>query len=71
MGTRAGIAYHPPKVICMADDSDKPQARGQVVIQRLVRETNITVGQARELVSFLGHDWASLVREARLLDRKR
>jgi hypothetical protein len=71
MGSRAGIAYHLPKVICMADDSDRPQAMGQGVIQRLVRETNITVEQARELVSFLGHDWASLVREARLLIQKR
>jgi hypothetical protein len=55
----------------MADDSNKPQAMSQMVIQRLVRETNITVAQARELVSFLRHDWASLVREARLLVRKR
>jgi hypothetical protein len=71
MGASARIVYHPQKVICMADDSDKRQARGLVVIQRLVRETNITAEQARELVSFLGHDWASLVREARLLVRKR
>jgi hypothetical protein len=54
----------------MADDSDKPQAMAQVV-QRLVRETNITVEQARELVSLLGHNWPSLMREARLLIQKR
>jgi hypothetical protein len=54
----------------MADDSDKPQAMGQVV-QRLVRETNITVEQARELVSLLGYNWPSLMREARLLIQKR
>jgi hypothetical protein len=70
MGSRAGVAYHPPKVICMADDLDKPQAMGQVV-QRLVRETNITVKQARELVSLLGNNWPSLMREARLLTQKR
>jgi hypothetical protein len=70
MGSRAGVAYHPPKVICMADDSDKPQAMGQVV-QRLVRETNITVKQARELASLLGNNWPSLMREARLLTQKR
>jgi hypothetical protein len=71
MGSRAGIAYHPPKVICMADDPDKPQAMGHVVIQRLVRETNISVEQARELVSLLGHNWPSLMREARVLIQKR
>jgi hypothetical protein len=55
----------------MADDSDKPQAMGQVIIQRLVRETSITVEQARELVSVLGPNWPSLMREARLLIQKR
>jgi hypothetical protein len=55
----------------MADDSDKPPAMGQVVIQRLVRETHITVEQTRELVSLLGYNWPSLMREARLLIQNR
>jgi hypothetical protein len=55
----------------MPDEPGKPQEREGQVIQRLVRETGITPEQARELVSILGHDWSSLVREARLLTRKR
>jgi hypothetical protein len=31
---------------------------------RLATETGITEAQARELIKFLGPDWASLVREA-------
>jgi hypothetical protein len=54
----------------MADDSDRPQAMVQVVIQRLVRETNITVEQARALVSLLGYNWPSLMREARLIQKR-
>ncbi len=37
------------------------------VIERLVTETGISLEQARELVSMLGANWSSLVREARLL----
>ena len=51
----------------MADELDKPEARGQMLIERLVREAGISAGQARELVSTLGHSWPSLIREARLL----
>jgi hypothetical protein len=40
------------------------------VVLRLVKETGITLEQARELVSLLGHvNWTSLLREARLLIR--
>lgn len=35
--------------------------------RRLATETGITDAQARELIKFLGLDWPSLVREARLL----
>jgi hypothetical protein len=54
----------------MADDPRKPQER-EGIIPRLVKETGITPEQARELVSVLGHNWPSLVREARLLAGKR
>lgn len=40
------------------------------VVQRLVREIGITEAQALELVSLIGLNWASLVREAKELTRK-
>jgi hypothetical protein len=55
----------------MPDEPRKPQESEAQVIQRLVKEIGITAEEARELVSVLGHDWPSLVREARLLTRKR
>jgi hypothetical protein len=55
----------------MADEPRKPQEKDGQVVQRLVSETGIIPEQARELVSVLGHDWPSLLREARFLARKR
>ncbi|WP_192244695.1 hypothetical protein [Mesorhizobium silamurunense] len=40
------------------------------VVQRLVQEIGITEAQALELISFLGLNWGSLVREAKALLRK-
>lgn len=40
------------------------------VVGRLVREIDVTEAQAWELVSMLGVDWSSLVREAKMLLRK-
>ena len=40
-------------------------------IQRLVQETGITEAEASDLLTVLGSDWSSLVREARLLKQKR
>lgn len=40
------------------------------VVQRLVREVGITEEQALELISLLGLNWSSLVREAKALLRK-
>jgi hypothetical protein len=54
----------------MPDEPDNPRVREEQIIQRLVRDTGVTAEQARELVSVFGHDWPSLVREARLM-RKR
>lgn len=42
----------------------------ETVVQRLVREIGITEAQALELISFLGLNWSSLVREAKALPRK-
>lgn len=39
------------------------------LIKRLMAETDISEAQARELVLMLGAEWASLVREARMLRR--
>jgi hypothetical protein len=57
----------------MADGPDKlPSALDRLsLVQRLVKEANITEEQARELIALLGYDWASLIREARFLTRKR
>jgi hypothetical protein len=43
---------------------DASQTNRQAMIDRLVRETGITETEARELVSLLGTDWSSLIREA-------
>lgn len=37
------------------------------LLERLVKEAGITEDQARELILLLGRNWASLVREAKLL----
>lgn len=37
------------------------------VVRRLIADTGISEAQARELVTLIGMDWSSLVREARLL----
>jgi hypothetical protein len=57
----------------MADGPDKlPSAPDhRLLVQRLVKEANITEEQARELIALLGSDWPSLMREARFLTRKR
>lgn len=52
----------------MVDEHGKLPIDGRgTMARRLADETGITEVQARELVSFLGLNWASLVREARLL----
>jgi hypothetical protein len=37
----------------------------------LMQEAGISEVQARELIAFLGHNWPSLLREARLLNARR
>jgi hypothetical protein len=55
----------------MVDEQGKPPTDSDgVIVHRLVKETGITEDQARELVTFLGLNWASLVREARMLKKK-
>jgi hypothetical protein len=50
----------------MVDISER-LAIARHIAQRLVAETGITEVQAAELVAFLGWEWSSLVREARLI----
>ncbi|WP_167480845.1 hypothetical protein [Mesorhizobium waimense] len=50
----------------MVDEQGRPSATDGLV-RRLVNEAGITEEQARELITFLGYDWASLIREARFL----
>jgi hypothetical protein len=51
----------------MTDEQRKPPTATDDLIRRLASETGITEAQARELVAFLGLNWASLLREARIL----
>jgi hypothetical protein len=55
----------------MVDEQGRPPAATDgFVVRRLVKESGITEKQARELITFLGYDWASLMREARILAGK-
>jgi hypothetical protein len=53
----------------MTDEPNSPNSAVSAVA-RLVAETGITEAQARELILFLGYNWSSLMREARLLKRE-
>lgn len=46
-----------------------PITSGRDLVQRLLEEI-ITEAQARELVSLLGTNWSSLVREAKAITKK-
>jgi hypothetical protein len=54
----------------MADEAEQKREL-EAVIRRLARETGITLEQARFLVSILGSEWSSLVREARIIKNSR
>ncbi|CAI2936179.1 hypothetical protein [Aminobacter niigataensis] len=55
----------------MVEESSDPKKVEDFVIRRLMKEGQITEEQARKLVANLGHQWASLLREARFLAKKR
>ncbi|MER8703914.1 hypothetical protein [Mesorhizobium sp. M0207] len=53
---------------CDAGEVANPPPMHDLVILRLVKETGITVEQARDLINLLGNlNWDSLLREARFL----
>lgn len=52
----------------MSNDNSETSHESQAVA-RLIRETGITEQEARELIELIGLNWASLVREARLLKK--
>ena len=51
----------------MAENVNVPTTKSVAV--RLVDATGITEAQARDLISVLGNNWPSLIREANLLLR--
>ncbi|TGQ04526.1 hypothetical protein [Mesorhizobium sp. M2E.F.Ca.ET.219.01.1.1] len=54
----------------MSDDDNKSGLQSgamKVLADRLVREADITEEQARELITLIGTDWNSLLREAHFL----
>ena len=54
------------------DQDDHKRAEGRPAVERLVKETGITHAEATDLVAILGVvNWASLMREARLLKPRR
>jgi len=55
----------------MVEEDSQPTKIEDFVVRRLMKEGNITEEQARKLVANLGHDWSSLIREARFLAKKR
>ena len=55
----------------MTDEQGRPPGALDDLVRRLVDETGITDAEAAELVAFLGRNWASLLREARILAGKR
>jgi hypothetical protein len=52
------------------DVAKPPQADNGFAVRRLVDETGITDIEALDLISVLGLNWSSLVREARILKPK-
>jgi hypothetical protein len=55
----------------MTDEPREPLSMEDFLVRRLMEETGITERQARKLVTDLGYQWSSLVREARFLAKKR
>ena len=51
------------------ENDDARKAREVALAGRLVAATGITTSQATDLISVLGSDWSSLVREATNLKR--
>lgn len=64
-------AFASEKVGEMTDEPREPLSMHDFVVRRLMEETGITEQQARKLVADLGYQWSSLLREARLLAKKR
>jgi len=55
----------------MVDEQGKPPNATGGLVRRLVSETGITEAQARDLISVLGPNWSSLLREARFLTNRK
>jgi hypothetical protein len=55
----------------MPKDTEKPNAGEVVLARRLAEETSITEAEAADLVTVLGTDWSSLVREGGIIRRRK
>jgi hypothetical protein len=63
------VCWEANQAVSMADEAEnRPEI--EAVIRRLVRETGITVDDARFVVAILGNNWPSLVREARFISKR-
>ena len=54
----------------MTEPDKAPNKPDDFLVRRLLNEVDITEEQARELIDFLGYNWSSLLREARILAGK-
>ena len=54
----------------MPKEPDKADSGRAWLVKRLVQEAGITEAEATDLVTLLGMDWSSLLREARILKMK-
>lgn len=68
---RGRWAFALEKVGEMTDEPREPLSMEDFLVRRLTEETGITEHQARKLIADLGYQWSSLVREARVLSKKR
>lgn len=55
----------------MTNKPKKPQDPRNAFVLRLAKEAGITEAQARQLISLIGYEWPSLMREAMLLAKKK
>ena len=67
-GTQAGFGRFAkqPRIRVMVDVPKIVDPRAEFV-RKLARETGISEAQVRDLISMVGYDFSSIVREARIL----
>lgn len=53
----------------MQDDPPKPLDQKAEFVRKMAQETGVSEAQIRDLISMVGHDHSSIVREARISKR--